>query len=292
MTSTWTVLSLLNWAAPYLEKHGSTSPRLDAELLLAKVLACQRLELYLRFDKPLAETELASFKELILERRQGVPVAYLLGEKEFWSLAFKVNPAVLVPRPETEHLVEGAIAFLEKNFSAGCGVLDIGTGCGNIIISLAHHFRGQAAFSWVGVDNRPAALAVARVNATRLEREEVVFVNSDLFTAFDPQKDSFGLVVANPPYIVSAEMASLPAEVQKEPVAALDGGPDGLAFYRRITASARNFLRPGGGLMFEVGDGQAAEVKKILASNGYSAISSMFDLARCERVVFARMNDE
>ena len=293
MTSTWTVLSLLNWAAPYLEKYGSTSPRLDAELLLAKVLACQRLELYLRFDKPLAAAELASFKKLILERRQGVPVAYLLGEKEFWSLTFKVTPAVLVPRPETEHLVEAAINFLEEKFSTGCGVLDLGTGCGNIILSLAHHFSGEAGFSWLGIDSWPAALAVAAENACQLEIEAVSWLTSDLFAALEPSKNfSFGLVVANPPYIVSAEMASLPPEVHCEPVAALDGGPDGLEFYRRIAATARDFLVPGGGLIFEVGDEQAEEVKKILASNGYSAISGLFDLARCERVVMGRMKDE
>ena len=292
MSSTWTVLSLLNWAAPYLEKHGSSSPRLDAELLLAKVLACQRLELYLRFDKPLADTELASFKKLILERRQGVSVAYLLGEKEFWSLSFKVTPAVLVPRPETEHLVEGAIDFLEKKFPSGCGVLDLGTGCGNIILSLAHHFSGQAGFSWFGIDNRPAAIAVAADNARQLEIEPVSWLTSDLFAELDPAVVSFGLVVANPPYIVSADMASLPREVHCEPVTALDGGPDGLDFYRRVAATARNFLIPGGGLIFEVGDGQAADVKKILASNGYSAISGLFDLARCERVVMGRMKDE
>jgi len=288
MSSTWTVLSLLNWAAPYLEKHGSSSPRLDAELLLAKVLTCQRLELYLRFDKPLDDPELASFKKLILERRQGVPVAYLLGEKEFWSLSFKVTPAVLVPRPETEHLVEGGIDFLEKNFPSGCGVLDLGTGCGNIILSLAHHFSGHSGFSWLGIDCRPAALEVAVLNARDLELNNVSWLHSDLFAALSPENISFGLVVANPPYITSAEMATLPPEVQREPSAALDGGLDGLDFYRRITADARNFLLAGGGLIFEVGDGQAAAVKKILASNGYSAISGLFDLARCERVVMGQ----
>ncbi|MEA1922689.1 MAG: peptide chain release factor N(5)-glutamine methyltransferase [Pseudomonadota bacterium] len=285
MTETWTVLSLLNWAAPYLEKNGSSSPRLDAELLLAKVLDCQRLDLYLRFDKPLASSELASFKKIILERRQGVPVAYLLGEKEFWSLSFQVSPAVLVPRPETEHLVEAAINFLEEKFPTGCGVLDLGTGCGNIILSLAHQFSDRTGFSWLGIDSRPAALEVAALNARQLKLEEVSWLASDLFASLAPENSSFGLVVANPPYITSSEMAGLPPEVQREPAAALDGGLDGLDFYRRIANDARNFLRPGGGLIFEVGDGQAADVKKILASNGYSAISGLFDLARCERVV-------
>lgn len=292
MTLTWTVLSLLNWAAPYLGKYGSTSPRLDAELLLAKVLACQRLELYLRFDKPLAETELAAFKKLILKRRQGVPVAYLLGEKEFWSLTFKVSSAVLVPRPETEHLVEGAIDFLEKKFPSGCGVLDLGTGCGNIILSLAHHFSGKSGFSWLGIDSRPAALEVAAINGQELKLGVVSWLTSDLFAGLTPENLSFGLVVANPPYISSKDMAFLPPEVRCEPTAALDGGPDGLNFYRRIATDARKFLLPGGALFFEVGDGQAQEVKKILATNGYSDISGLFDLARCERVVFGRMKDE
>ncbi|MCK5680689.1 peptide chain release factor N(5)-glutamine methyltransferase, partial [bacterium] len=286
MTSTWTVLNLLNWAAPYLEKYGSTSPRLDTELLLAKVLDCQRLELYLRFDKPLDPTELADFKELILKRRQGIPVAYLLGTKEFWSLEFEVNEEVLVPRPETEHLVEAGIEFIENNFPKGCPVLDIGTGCGNIILALAHHFSNLTDFSGLGIDCRPPALAVARKNTLNLKLETVKWLTSDLFEALEPANHSFDLIVSNPPYITSQEMVSLPQEVLREPSAALDGGPDGLNFYRRITSAAKNFLNPGGGLIFEVGDGQADEVKKILASHGYSAISTKYDLARHERVVF------
>ncbi len=292
MTSTWTVISLLNWAAPYLEKNNSSSPRLDAELLLAKVLNCQRLELYLRFDKPLAPIELAAFKELILQRRQGVPVAYLLGTKEFWSLDFKVNETVLVPRPETEHLVETAIEFIEKNFPKGCPVLDIGTGCGNIILALAHHFAAAADFSGIGSDLRPAALALARENALNLKIETVSWLTSDIFSALIPGTHFFDLIVSNPPYITSAEMKSLPREVLCEPAAALDGGPDGLEFYRQISAAAKNFLNPGGSLIFEVGDHQAESVKKILASNNYSAISTKYDLARHERVVSGLTNGD
>ncbi|HDS15073.1 MAG TPA: peptide chain release factor N(5)-glutamine methyltransferase [Proteobacteria bacterium] len=285
MSSLWTVLSLLNWAAPYLAKYGISSPRLDAELLLARVLACPRLDLYLRFDQPLAASELASFKELILERRRGVPVAYLLGEKEFWSLPFKVSPAVLVPRPETEHLVEEAITFLENTFPHGCGVLDLGTGCGNIILALARHFSQVSGFSWCGVDLRPAALEIACINARQLGLPNVSWLQSDLFAEIGSESSVFGLIVANPPYIVSAEMAGLPSEVRHEPAAALDGGVDGLDFYRRISVAARRFMLPGAGLMFEVGDGQAEAVKNILASCGYSAISTRMDLACRERVV-------
>lgn len=285
MTDPWTVLSLINWAAPYLEKNGSTSPRLDAELLLAKVLDCQRLELYLRFDKPLAPDELADFKKLILIRRQGVPVAYLLGSKEFWSLDFSVDEAVLVPRPETEHLVETAIEFIDKNFPDGCPVLDIGTGCGNIILALAHNFANAANFSGMGIDLRPAALVVAEKNAQNLQIKTVSWLTSDIFKALIPNQHKFDLIVSNPPYITSTDMQTLPREVLCEPAAALDGGPDGLNFYRQIAAQAKSFLNQNGGIIFEVGDGQADSVKKILASNGYSAISTKYDLARCERVV-------
>ncbi len=285
MSETWTVLSLLNWAAPYLKKNGSTSPRLDAELLLAKVLKCQRLELYLRFDKPLAQDELADFKKLILIRREGVPVAYLLGTKEFWSLYFKVNEAVLVPRPETEHLVEAALEFIETKFPEGGPVLDIGTGCGNIILALAHSLSKTANFSGLGIDCRPAALTVAQENADNLQIETVSWLASDLFQSLNPEKHKFDLIVSNPPYITSNDMQALPREVLCEPIAALDGGPDGLDFYRRISAGAKSFLNKNGGLIFEVGNGQANAVKKILASNGYSAISTKYDLARCERVV-------
>ena len=285
MSETWTVLSLLNWAAPYLEKHNSTSPRLDAELLLAKVLDCRRLDLYLRFDKPLAQIELQNFKELILSRRQGVPVAYLLGSKEFWSLEFIVNEAVLVPRPETEHLIEAALEFIENNFPTGGPVLDIGTGCGNIILTLAHSLAELADFSGMGVDIRPQALEVARENARNLALETVTWRTSDLFQALNPATDKFDLIVSNPPYITSHDMQTLPHEVLREPATALNGGPDGLYFYRQISAQAKTFLNPNGGLIFEVGDGQADAVKKILASNGYSAISTKYDLAHCERVV-------
>ena len=289
MNRTWTVLDLLNWAAPYLEKHGSGSPRLDAELLLARVLDCPRLELYLRFDQPLAADELAAFKQYIVARREGMPVAYLLGEKEFWSLTFKVTPEVLVPRPETEHLVEAAIERLENDPDAPARVLDIGTGCGNIILALAHQLRERENLSWCGVDNRPAALAVARENGCRLGLEQVDFRVSDLFAAFTPGREVFELIISNPPYIERAALASLPPEVRREPAAALDGGPDGLDFYRRITAAARDFLSPGGSLLFEVGAGQAGAVKKILASSGYDAIAGRCDLAGHERVVSGRL---
>ncbi len=287
MNSTWTVLSLLQWAAPYLEKQGSTTPRLDAELLLTRVLECPRLELYLRFDQPLSKPELAAFKKLILERRRGVPVAYLLGEKEFWSLSFKVTPAVLVPRPETEHLVEAALEVLAA--APGGRVLDIGTGCGNIILALAHQLGNRREFSWIGVDNRAAALAVAVENARRLGlKKEVEFRLSDLFAAFAPEYDRFRLIVSNPPYIERSALAKLPAAVRHEPVAALDGGEDGFDFYRAISARAVCFLEPGGRLLFEVGAGQADGVKKILASTGYDAISVQCDFAGHQRVVGGR----
>jgi release factor glutamine methyltransferase len=288
MNRIWTVLGLLNWAAPYLEKYGSSSPRLDAELLLARVLECPRLELYLRFDQPLAAGELAAFKQLLVRRREGVPVAYLLGEKEFWSLPFIVNPAVLVPRPETEHLVETALEFLRSGSDKVARVLDIGTGCGNIILALAHTWiENGKEFSGVGTDRRPEALEVARANARQLGIATVAFEVSDLFAALAPENGRFGLIVSNPPYIRTADLDTLPPEVRHEPRSALDGGADGLEFYRRIAACAGEFLNPGGGLFFEVGAEQAAGVKKILASCGYDAISSRYDLAGHERVVGA-----
>jgi release factor glutamine methyltransferase len=288
MNRTWTVLELLNWAAPYLEKHGSASPRLDAELLLARVLDCPRLELYLRFDQPLATAELAAFKEFIVARRKGVPVAYILGEKEFWSLTFGVGPEVLVPRPETDHLVEAALDFLAGAGPGPVRVVDIGTGCGNIVLALAHQLAGREKLHWFGVDNRPAAVARARENGRRLGLEQVDFRVSDLFAAFDPARDRFDLVVSNPPYIERAALPGLPPEVRCEPAAALDGGPDGLDFYRRITTAATGFLKPGGALLFEVGADQAGPVKKILASSGYDAIAGRCDLAGHERVVSGR----
>lgn len=285
MTETWTVLSLLNWAVPYLEKHGSLSPRLDAELLLSRVLDCSRLNLYLSYDQPLAPAELAAFKELVIKRRAGTPIAYILGEREFWSLSFKVNEAVLIPRPETEHLVEESLTFLKENFAAGCPVLDIGSGCGNIILALAHQLQDQPQYRWLGVELRPPAVSVARENAQALGLRQVRFVVSDLFAAVPQDFCRCGLIVANPPYIEEAELASLSREVQLEPSAALNGGADGLDFYRRITAAAGGYLLPGGGLFFEVGAGQATAVRNLLTANGFALLPSGFDLAGIERVV-------
>jgi len=262
MSETWTVLSLLNWAAPYLEKHNSTSPRLDAELLLAKVLDCRRLDLYLRFDKPLAQTELQNFKELILSRRQGVPVAYLLGHKEFWSLEFIVNKAVLVPRPETEHLIEAALEFIEKNLPTGGPILDIGTGCGNIILTLAHSLTELADFSGMGVDIRPQALEVARENARNLALETVTWQTSDLFQALNPATDKFDLIVSNPPYVDAQDMASLPDEYRHEPELALASGDDGLDFTRRLLRDAPDKLSEHGVLIVEVGNSWEAMVNQ------------------------------
>ncbi|MBW1646012.1 MAG: peptide chain release factor N(5)-glutamine methyltransferase [Deltaproteobacteria bacterium] len=285
MTATWTVVRLLGWAAPYLESHGSGSPRLDAELLLAAVLGCSRLELYLHHDRPLDREELAAFKALLLRRRQREPMAYILGEKEFWSLPFRVSPAVLIPRPETEHLVEEAIRIIDRHYPEGAFVVDFGTGCGNIILSLAAHYRQRPGYAWEGIDRSPAAVEVARANAERLDLAAVTWRVADLEAAAADPARPWQLVVSNPPYIPAGELAGLAPEVRQEPREALDGGRDGLDYYRVIARRLPALLPAGGWLLLEVGAGQAPAVADMLTAAGAGEVARVRDLQGIERVV-------
>lgn len=278
----WTIVKILDWTRQYFADKGIENPRLDAEILLCAVLSCPRINLYVHFDQPLKADELAKYREFVLRRGRQEPLAYILGEKAFMNYTFKVTPAVLVPRPETELLVE---TLIELNDSSNkIRILDLGTGSGAIIISLLSLLplsEGTA------VDISPTALAVATENAERLGvRERFTPVLSDLYSKL-PAGERYDVIVSNPPYIPTEDITTLAADVQKEPKGALDGGKDGLDFYRRIIAGASEHLLPGGLLAFEIGIHQSDAVTQLCREQGFSVTAVRKDYAGIERMIFA-----
>jgi release factor glutamine methyltransferase len=279
----WTVGRLLGWTAEWLASRGSDSPRLDAEVLLAHVRGCQRIELYTAFDTPVGEPERGRFRELVKRRGAGEPVAYLVGSREFFSLPFRVTADVLVPRPETEGLVVRAIDICRG--LAAPRIVDVGTGSGAIAITLARHLP-QA--SLLATDVSPEALEVARDNAARLGvADRVAFVHCDLLD--DPQAAGpWDVIVSNPPYVREDEFDALPRDVrQHEPRRALVSGPTGVEVIARLAAVAADRLAAGGWLVVEVGPAAAAEAA-IAAQTGLVPGPTLDDLAGRPRIVQAR----
>jgi release factor glutamine methyltransferase len=280
MADTWTPLKLLAWSQAWFTKKGVDSPRLTGELLLAHALRCDRVRLYLDFDKPLGEPELAAFRELVKRRAEGEPTAYLVGKREFYGRPFRVSPAVLVPRPETELVVEAALAALPE----GGAALDLCTGSGAIALSLALEKPGARV---VATDLSPAALAVARENAAALGAA-VELLAGDLFAPV-PADARFDVIVSNPPYVPSGELPGLSREVRREPSLALDGGPDGLALLRRIVAEAPGRLSPGGTLVLEMHESHAAPLPALCLAAGFASAVARKDLAGLWRFVVATL---
>jgi len=281
LTETWTVLKVLEWTAGHLQQKGVDTPRLDAELLLADALQLDRVGLYLNYDRPLQAGELAACRERVRRRAGREPLQYILGHCEFWSLPLQVSPAVLVPRPDTEILVEEAL----KRVPAGTGrVLDVGTGSGAIALALASE---KPQLQVTGLDASTEALDIARANAAALGlAARVELLAGDLFRL---PAGPWELLVSNPPYIPSGELAGLMPEVRDyEPQAALDGGRDGLDCYRALARQAPGVLVPGGWLLVEVGQGQAAAVAELFAAAGLCEITIRDDYAGIPRVVAAR----
>lgn len=280
-----TVLFLLERATSYLAERGATSPRLDAELLLACALGVDRLTLYLRFDARPPMDKVDRFRELVRLRGKGMPVAYLTGKREFWSLEFEVAPEVLIPRPETETLVETALAIWPPGGEHPGWFADVGTGCGNLAVALAREWPSAR---FVAVDSSAAALGVALRNAAKHGvGERVFFLCGDWLSAF-ARRPLFLAMISNPPYVREADFVSLPVEVEREPRAALDGGPDGLHFLRALAAGASCLVVEGGWLLAEVGAGQAEAVRSIWEESGFHDIQVRRDLAGIERVVAGR----
>lgn len=277
----WTIKALLAWTADHFAKKGLDSPRLDAELLLAHVLGCKRIDLIVRYDEQPNDTQRATFRELLQKRLDRCPTAYLVGTREFYLLPFEVNSAVLIPRPDTETLVDVALEFLKKRPAPA--VLDLGTGSGCVAVCLAHMAKGATV---TAVDVSPDAVAVATRNAKRNGvAERVQFKVGNLFAPVEPGT-TFDVIVSNPPYIPPSEIETLMPEVKDhEPRIALDGGTDGLSFYRRLTAECRGWLKPGGMLAVEIGHTQDGAVRELFESCGLQNVKLVKDRAGRPRVV-------
>jgi release factor glutamine methyltransferase len=282
--ATWTVKALLTWTTAHFQKKGVESPRLEAQILLAHVLGWPKIDLMVRYDEEPTPAERARFKELVQRRVEHWPVAYLIGRREFYLLPFEVSPAVLIPRPETETLVLAALDLLKAKPAAA--VLDLGTGSGCVAVSLAHQAKAATV---TAVDVSPDALDVARRNAAAHGvADRVRFVAGDLFAPV-PAGSAFDLIVSNPPYVTPAELGTLAPEVRDhEPRLALDGGPDGLNFYRRIAADAGKYLKPGGCVLVEIGATQDAAVRSVFAAAGFAVGPPLKDAAGRPRVITAK----
>ena len=277
---TWTILKVLNWTKGYLAEKGVENARLEAEWLLCAALGLDRVGVYVNFDRPLTEAELAACRGMVARRARREPLQYILGTQEFMGLDFEVSPSVLIPRPDTETLVEEAVRL----GGDAKRILDIGVGSGCIAVTLAKMLPHAEVF---GVEKSPEALAIARQNVKK-HGVAVTLREGSLFEPFTGE--GFDLIVSNPPYIPTGVIAELQPEVRDhEPRGALDGGPDGLAFYRVIIPAAPDYLNTGGWLLVEVGDGQAEEVLARFGETGrFGELFTARDHGGIERVVGGR----
>lgn len=275
-----TLLELLNATAGYFAKHGVPQPRLNAELLIADALGARRLDLYLQFDRPILDAERERLRPLVRRRAGREPLQHVMGWTEFCGIRISCDARALVPRPETEGLVEEAL----RRAAAEAGtLLDIGTGTGAIALAFLARRPGWRA---VATDISPAALELARANATALaldERIECIEAN-----VWPPGDARFPLITANPPYIASGILPSMSPEVRADPATALDGGPDGLDLVRRIVDGAPDRLGPGGSLLIEIGDDQGPAVRDLLSAAGLSDPAILPDLNGRDRIAAAR----
>ena len=287
----WRVVDLLNWTSRYFEQHSLPNPRLDAEILLAHLLEKSRLQLYLHFEMPVFQEHLTPFRELIKKRIEHTPVSYLTNRKEFMSLDFYVDERVLIPRPETEQLVE---TILTAETGDSQRLLELGTGSGVIATSLAVH---QPGWDIIATDISEPALAVAQKNAeTHAYPAQIKFLSGDLFEpikAMDPDgKTRFDWIVCNPPYIKKTEWDTLSPDVRDyEPEIALFAGDDGLAVIRRLIAEAPEYLTPNGRLILEIGAAQADAIRTLIdAEPAYCTYQLIKDYAEKERIVLASVS--
>jgi len=283
-----TIREMLAEGKTQLKSSSVDTPALDAELLLGDVLRKSRAELLVHENVPVSETDRERFLSLVSRRKNGECVAYILGRKEFWGLEFSVNPHVLVPRPDTETLVEAALEYLShrtfgsRRKESHVTLLDLCTGSGALAIAL----KNERPFLRVSAsDISPDALETARLNADRLlghTSDAVRFIQSDLFRNIH---DRFDIIVSNPPYIPSGEISALPPEVRREPQLALDGGGDGLELIRKIIAQAGKHLLPGGVLLLEAASGQMPSISALFKASGFDGIKIYKDLAGMDRVI-------
>lgn len=284
-------MRLLTWSHHYLQEKGIPDPRLSSELLLAAVLGLDRLGLFLHYDQPLTAAELGAFKKKLIRRAGFEPVAYIVGQKEFWSLPFQVASSVLIPRPETELLVEESLALIRAD--AGLrNLVELGTGSGAVIISLVKSLLpdGRQWGCLAAVDRSAPALKTAVANARRHGVDHFIrFIRGDWLAPFNRKRPWIQLLAANPPYLSAADLAGLDPGIRDfEPLEALDGGADGLDAVRVILAQARDHLVPGGWLLMEIGETQGSRVTDLARENGFDPVRILPDLAGKDRVLKAR----
>ncbi|MGB6063367.1 MAG: peptide chain release factor N(5)-glutamine methyltransferase [Desulfomonilaceae bacterium] len=281
----WTVKDVLEWTAAYFKKKGITTARLDAEVLLAHCLGVDRLHLYLNLDRPLKQEERAQYRELIRRRAMREPVSLIRGIKEFWSLRLRAVPGVLIPRPDTEALVEAVLEAIRDHPNPN--ILEIGTGSGAISIAIALENRLSRI---VATDIDFRALEAARFNAINLgAAASIDLLAADLFAAIRPES-KFDVVCCNPPYIPSDVIPTLDPEINFEPRKALDGGPDGLSVIRRLVSQAGNYLTENGALIIEIGSEQEPSVREMFETlGGLHDIRTFRDLSGKPRVISGRL---
>jgi len=284
-----TIREVLKKGINMLELAGIETPAIEAGVILSFVLDCDRAYIYSHGDRLIDESQENKFFDFIKERSCGKPTQYITGFQEFMSLKFEVNQHVLIPRPETEILVEKIIEYVKDNYTDNINILDVGTGSGCISVSLAYYLPNCHI---TAADISYEALKIAKRNAENARvGDRVKFVQSDLFSQLSISQDvvRYDIIVSNPPYIPSSDIASLQLEVKGyEPLKALDGGYDGLSFYREITKASPDFLKPGGLLAFEVGYNQAQHVSDLMRED-YNEIEIIKDLAKVDRVVIGKL---
>lgn len=281
------ILSAIELSQEYLEKKQIDSARINAELLLANILDCKRMDLYLRFDQPLSKSETAEYREAIRRRGLKEPLQYIIGEVEFYGLDFNVNPKVLIPRQETEILVESIIDSIIPEDDIK--ILDIGCGSGNIIISLVKNIKNSVGIS---IDNSEEALTIAKENAELNNVvNEISFIKKDILIDEIDDLGKFDIIVSNPPYVSKEKFSTLQKEIlDYEPKNAVTDFNDGLSFYKVISQKSKSILKPNGKLFFEVGYNQAEDVKNIMLENSLKEIQIVKDYSNIERVVFGEVD--
>ncbi len=281
-----TVLEAIRLSTDYLDKKGIESPRTNAELLLASILNCDRLKLYMSFERPLSEIEKQSYRELIQRRGKFEPLQYITGKTDFYGAEFDISPDVLIPRPETEFIIEALVSRLDNG--APLRILDIGCGSGVIPVTLARFFKNAEIKS---IDINPSALQCAKKNASKMNVEEMI--TFELLDILSPEAENsingHDIIISNPPYVSQKEFSKLQEEIVKyEPRLAVTDEGDGLTFYRRISALASAKLNSGGMLVFEMGMGQSEEIKRMFEQHGFSNIEIIKDLQKIDRIILGR----
>lgn len=290
----WTILEMLNWTTNFFYSKNIPESKFDAEVLLSQALNIKRLDLYLKYNDILKIDEIEKFKNFIKKRIERVPVAYIIGRKEFMNCTIKVSPDVLIPRYETEILVEETIKIFDNFYKNNeqINILDLCTGSGNIVISLSKALKEyKEKIYFYAVDISEKALTVAEENSFYNEvSENVRFILGNLYKPLYsyPLEKRLDIIISNPPYIKTKDIKTLSPDVKKEPILALDGGEDGLKFYRNIIKESDFFLKDDGFLILEIDDILLEDIYELLEKNNFYDIQIKKDYNNLERVVFAR----